>query len=54
MAELLRLLLRGALEVDPGQPVAVKLSEAGPGRDVDMRRLPDTACADARQAGHRY
>ena len=53
--EQLRLLVRGRLEVKPGQSFGLELSEPGPWRDIDgVRRRPGTACADAGQAWHLY
>src|SRR4029079_17453014 len=53
--ELGRLLLGGPLEMDPGQAVAVELSEPRPLDRLDRkRRQPGATRADAGKAGHRY
>jgi hypothetical protein len=53
--ELLNLLVARGLEVDPGQPVLVELSEPGlPRRNLGTHGLPDAARSDAGQARHRY
>jgi hypothetical protein len=50
-----RLLLRGRLEMDPGQAVVLELNDPGPRLDLRLPGLRPVATGpDAREARHRY
>jgi hypothetical protein len=53
--ECLNFLVARGLEVDPGQPVLVELSEPGfPRSNLGTNGLPDATRSDAGQARHLY
>jgi hypothetical protein len=53
--ECLNFLVARGLEVDPGQPVLVELSEPGfPRSNLGTHGLPDATRSDAGQARHLY